>query len=234
MHWAVILTSLAVAVICGGFALQRGYDAYQHFGPAQVGRWMGRWLIGFALAGGAAFVSIRLLRRWRGFELGTYKDGLRFRSQDDATSIRWNEISAVYASAVRYGLASLVWGKRTYLALETYQNTHIDISPSIDGIESLAEVIKKHVYPLLLERYKQQQEEGQSLQFGGILLTPSGITTPKGDLLWGELTEVTLHNGLITLESRQSNGAGRLRLSTRTVPNVELLIQFIRRMGKLA
>jgi hypothetical protein len=166
--------------------------------------------------------------------LKTYTHGLRFSSNEGISTIRWDEISAVYASAVRYGLAGLVWGKHTYLSLDTYQNSHIDVAPTLEGIENLAEIIKQYVYPLVLERYKQQQEQGQSLQFGGILLTPSGITTPKGNLSWSELAQVTLHNGLITLESNQSNGGKRLRLSTRNVPNVELLIQFIRRMGKLA
>ncbi|MGD8823076.1 MAG: hypothetical protein PVG63_08240 [Anaerolineales bacterium] len=215
-------------------ALQRGYDAYQHFGPAQVGRWMGRWLTGFLLAGAVAGVSIRSLRRWREFNLQTFKHGLQFQSEEGRSTIRWDEISAVYASAVRYGLPGLIWGKHTYLALDTHHNTRIDIAPSLEGIEDLAEIIKQHVYPLLLERYKQQQKQGHSLQFGGILLTPNGITTPRGNLSWSELTQVTLHNGLITLESNPSNGGGRLRLSTRDVPNVELLIQYIRRMGKLA
>lgn len=234
LHWALILISLATAVICGAIALQRGYDAYQHFGPAQVGRWMGRWWMFFFLAAILGILSIRSMRRWRDFVLKTFKHGLQFSSDEGLSTIRWDEISAVYASAVRYGLLGLVWGKHTYLSLDTVQNSHIEIAPSIDGIENLAEIIKQHVYPLLLERYKQQQEEGHSLQFGGILLTPNGITTPKGNLPWGELSQVTLQNGLITLESNPSNGAGRLRLSTRNVPNVELLIQFIRRMGKLA
>ena len=234
LHWALILTSLVVMAICGVLALQRGYDAYQHFGPAQVGRWMGRWLFGFALAGAIALLSVRSLRRWRGFQLATYQHGLQFCTQDSDTTIRWNEVSAVYASAVRYGLRSLVWGKRTYLALETDQDIHIDISPSIEGVEALAEIIKQHVYPLLLERYKQQEKEGQSLQFGGMLLTPTGLTHPKGSLPWSELSEVTLRNGFITLKSNGTDSDARLRLSTRNVPNVELLIQFIHRMGKLA
>lgn len=234
LHWAVIVVSLAAALIFGVVALQRGYDAYQHFGPAQVSRWMGRWFMWFFLAGTIGFASIRSMQNWRGFILQTFKSGLQFQSHKGATAIRWEEINAVYASAVRYGLRDMVWGKRTYLALETQQNTYIEIAPTLTGIEDLAEIIKQSVYPLLLERYKELQEDGHSLQFGGILLTPTGITTPRRSLHWNEIAGVTLHNGFITLESNQPNGGGHLRLSTRKVPNVELLIQFIRRMGKLA
>lgn len=234
LHWGFIIVSFSLAVICAIIALFRGYDAYQHFGPAQVGRWMGSWILGFLMAGFTGAFSLRLRQRWRGFLLQTFKHGLQFQTFEATTTVRWDEITAVYASAVQYGLRGLVWGKHTYLAVETANDIHLEIAPSLTGIENLAEIIKQHVYPSLAERYKEQLETGQSLQFGGVLLTPSGITTPTRSLNWEDLSEVTLHNGLITLESNPSSAVPRLRLSTRSVPNVELLMQFIRRMGKLA
>jgi hypothetical protein len=234
LHWALIIISLAAAILCASMAIIRGYDAHQHFGPAQVGRWMGSWLVGFLVAGTIGYISFRMMQQWRDFSLQTYKLGLRFQTFESSTTVQWEEITAVYASAVRYGLPGLIWGKHTFLALETTQDVHLEIAPSLTGIEKLAEIIKQHVYPSLSERYKEQLDAGHSLQFGGILLTPSGITTPTRSVKWRDVAGVSLHNGLITLESNPAGAGSRLRLSTRNVPNVELLMQFIRRMGKLA
>ena len=201
--------------------------AYRHYGPAAIVRWTvpAIWsAAGFALV---ALVGLISFWRSRGLRVSLHDLGLVYQGGRQQETLRWNQIIQIHTAAVRYGLSSLVWGGQTTLELHSDDNRLIRLNHALTDLSSLAEAIKRNVYPNLLDEYRRDLNQGNAINFGPLLLTLKGIQQGQRFVPWQDINQITLGRGLLLITLHEADQGAKIRIPANQVPNVDLCVQLI-------
>jgi len=221
---------LGGTVIAGIVAIWRWNFAYSHYGPVAIWRWTAPalWAVFcFSLIG---LFSLLYVSRSKNLHVCLHASGMTFQRGRRREIILWEEIRSIHTAAVRYGLSSLVWGAQTTLVLHTNNRRKIRLTQVLTDLNSLVETVKHHVYPGLLTGYRQIINQGGSLPFGPLLLTPKGVQRDRQFLGWQEIGKVYLGRGFLSIPSRQNRKSRPIRVPVRQVPNIDLCVQLIQHL----
>ena len=165
--------------------------------------------------------------RSRGLRVYLYDLGLVYQRGRQEETLRWDQIIQIHTAAVRYGLSSLVWGAQTTLELHTDDNRLIRLNHALTDLSSLAETIKRNVYPNLLEEYRRDLNQGNAINFGPLLLTLKGIQQGQLFIPWQDINQIILGRGLLLITPHGHDQGTKMRIPAKQVPNVDLCVQLI-------
>ncbi len=227
LHLTLAIIGLAGTAIAGVLAVWRWLFAYRHYGPAAIERWTSPALwtaMGFAVVGLIGLISIR---QSRGLRVNLYTYGMTFHRGRQEETLMWSQIVYIHTAAVRYGLSSLAWGAQTTLELHTNDKRQVRLTHALTNLSSLAETIKRNVYPNLLAEYRRNLNQGDAIHFGPLLLTIKGVQQGQQFLRWQDLSQVALGRGLLLITPHEHSQGARMRIPANLVPNVDLCVQLI-------
>jgi hypothetical protein len=209
------------------WAIFRWYFAYHTFGPAVVGRWTIPALIlalVFAVVGGSGLI---LYLSARSYIVVTGEAGVKIMKLYSKISIPWEDIDFIRSSSIRYGAASLEWGKRSSLWLHTSSRRVFRLANNLTDFNRLVDSIKANLYPRYLGQYRHDLNQGKSIAFGPILLTPGGINIGRNTCDWSTIEDVALARGRLTIETRDGEREKVYSFPARKIPNPDLCAQLI-------
>ena len=206
--------------------------ALQNYGPASIRNLIAPvlWFLFFFMA--LSIVAFLNLRRFRGVELQISPSGLVIQKSKTLESIMWHEVSRIRASFVRYGLFGFAWGRKTELEIFTEEGRRYRFDQSIEAIDTLIELTKSYVYPILFEKYRETFNQGEPLNFGPLILTSDGILNSRKALRWKDLGEIRLKEGMLQLQPFENIDGPKLSVSAHKIPNIDLCLQLIRHMAQ--
>jgi hypothetical protein len=226
-----ILAALGTLVAAILAVWRWGY-AYQHFGPAVVGRWATPYA---ATAGGFALLALfgltRLLRL-RSTVVGTFRHGIVCRNGRRNRAIPWRDIRLTFTTALSYPALGLGRRGRQELLLVLQDGEKVRLDSRLEDIDELAETVKEHVYPELLAEYTDLFARGHDLSFGPLRLSHRGVHRGRQEIAWPELGEVKFDRGRLVVASKAGSDRLTIRTPAHQVPNVELCAQLIERFGR--
>ncbi len=224
--------TLGASVLSLAYGIWRWYFAFANFGPAVVWRWSWSALLaGIALAvtGLGALVAGRR-QRWP--EVRTYRRGLSVRSGRRQAQIPWKDIARVYTASIRYGLRRLGWKGHAQLTVILQDGRRLTLTNLLSDFDLLVETIKRNIYPRLLVRYTRAFNQGKPVRFGPLTLDAQGVHKGRKILLWHEIGQSVLRDGRLTLEPTATSRARRMQVPAHEVPNVDLCVQLLQRIGQ--
>jgi hypothetical protein len=213
------LASLAIGVWALIFATTT-------YGPAAVPRWSNAW---FGASPVLGFIGIAcLLRAWwlRRLRLEAHADGLRIGRGPRARWIPWPEIREVRAASAG------ARGAYAALDLRLEDGHRVRHTRTLPDLDALVERVKRGAFPGLLEACRQQFNEGQTLTFGPLRLTPEGVQAGRKAIQWKDVQAVEVRDGRLVISARPPETA-RLRLAAGRVPNVDVCVQLVRHLGQV-
>ena len=226
-YLAVTMLGFIGAIAAFAYAIYRWYFAYHHFGPAVVGRWTTPALILALVLAAIGAIGLILYMSARRYRVITNETSLQIRKRNHAVSIPWEEIEFVRSSSIRYGVAKFEWGNRSTLWVHTSNGQVFRFVNNLMDFNSLAETIKANLYPRYLTRYRQDLNQGQSIDFGPIQLTPNGIVFGRKECHWSALEGVSLARGRLTITMKDGKQMKSYSIPARKIPNSDLCAQLI-------
>ena len=227
---ATVLLALSLAVLFGAilWSVYRWYFAFSRFGPAVVWRWAtpAIGVSGLALIIAVSAALFLVLNRDR--QILTSQDGLRLVNGGKRRSIPWSKISGLRSSASRYTLSRYDRNNHLRIFITTMEGEKITIPAHMTGLERLIAVIKEHLYPLAMNRYRERMKSGDPLEFGPLQLTRSGVVHRGRTEAWQSFMDVDLEGGQLTIEFQRASGRRRISIPARRIPNIDLCVQLLK------
>ena len=209
------------------WAIFRWYFAYHYFGPAVVGRWTTPVLILSLVLAAMGAIGLILYLSARSYRVTTNEISVLITKRNHAVSIPWEEIEYVRSSSIRYGVAKLDWGNRSTLWIHTSNDQVFRFANNLTDFNSLAETVKANLYPRYLAHYRQYLNQGQSIDFGPVQLTPNGIVFGRKECHWSALEGVSLARGRLTITVKNGPRMKSYSIPARKIPNSDLCAQLI-------
>ncbi|MCK4741567.1 MAG: hypothetical protein KAS80_04735 [Anaerolineales bacterium] len=226
-YLAVTTLGFIGAIASFTWAIFRWYFAYHHFGPAVVGRWTTPALILSLVLAVIGAIGLVLYLSARSYRVTTNEISVHITKRNHAVSIPWEEIEFVRSSSIRYGVARFEWGNRSTLWVHTSNGQVFRFMNNLMDFNSLAEAVKAALYPRYLARYRKDLNQGQSIDFGPIQLTPNGIVFGRKECHWSTLEEVSLARGRLTITAKEGQRMKSYSIPARKIPNSDLCAQLI-------
>ncbi len=227
MYLAVTTLGFVGAIAAFIWAIFRWYFAYHHFGPAVVGRWATPALILSLVLAAIGAIGLILYMGARSYRVTTNEISVHITKRNHAASIPWEEIEFVRSSSIRYGVAKLDWGHRSTLWIHTSDGQVFRFVNNLTDFNSLADTVKANLYPRYLARYRRRLNQGQSLDFGPVQLTPTGIVFGRKECHWSALEGVSLARGRLTITVNMGPRMKSYSIPARKIPNSDLCAQLI-------
>lgn len=226
-YLATTLLGFTGGILAFAWAIFRGYFAYHHFGPAVVGRWTTPALILSLVVALIGAIGLILYLSARNYRVITNDICVQIRKKKLTVSIPWEEIEFVRSSSIRYGIAIFEWGNRSTLWIHVANGQVFRFANNLMDFNNFAETVKAKLYPVFLARYCQDLNQGQSIDFGPIQLTPNGIVFGRKECHWSALEGVSLARGRLTITVNVGKRMKSYSLPARKIPNSDLCAQLI-------
>jgi hypothetical protein len=205
--------------------------ALTNFGPAVIWRWISPtlWIgIGFGLLG---IVALVLLLRVGRQEIQISPESFTWRKGRKLQVYPWKAIQGVYVTSVSYGILDFAWARKTEIVLEMEEGKHLSINQTFENIEKLLENIKRHVYPIMFERLKNNFQQGEPLSFGPLLLTSQGVLNGRKPLRWQDIGKISLEQGSLRFQPVEGSEGPKFTIPVHKIPNFELCLQLLHHFG---
>ena len=209
------------------WAIFRWNFAYHYFGPAVVGRWTTPALILSLVLAAMGAIGLILYLSVRSYRVTTNEISVLITKRNHSIAIPWEEIEYVRSSSIRYGVAKLDWGNRSTLWIHTSNDQVFRFANNLTDFNSLAETVKANLYPRYLAHYRQYLNQGQSIDFGPVQLTPNGIVFGRKECHWSALEGVSLARGRLTITVKNGPRMKSYSIPARKIPNSDLCAQLI-------
>ncbi|MCK5053073.1 MAG: hypothetical protein KAR65_02270 [Anaerolineales bacterium] len=226
-YLAATLLGFTGGVAAFAWSIFRGYFAYLHFGPAVVGRWTTPSLILSLVIALIGAIGLILYLSARNYRVITNDICVQVWKRKLAVSIPWEEIEFVRSSSIRYGVAIFEWGNRSTLWIHNSSGQVFRFANNLMDFNNFADTVKAKLYPGYLARYRQDLNQGQSIDFGPIQLTPNGIVFGRKECHWSALEGVSLARGRLTITVNAGKRMKSYSLPARRIPNSDLCAQLI-------
>ena len=226
-YLAVAMLGIVGAVAAFVWAIFRWYFAYHHFGPAVVGRWTTPVLLFSVVLASISAVGLILYLSARSYSVSTNEASVQIRKRNHTVTIPWQDIDFIRSSFIRYGLGIIEWGNRSTLWLHTSDGQVFRFTNNLMDFNSLADTIKANLYPQYLARYRHELNQGQSIDFGPIQLTPTSIVFGRKKVKWSAFKGVSLTRGRLTIMTNEDQKTKAYSFPAKKIPNSDLCAQLI-------
>jgi len=222
-----VLYSLGVISVIAplGFGLYRGLYARQYYGSVAIVYWSRTWI---AVAVLALLIFIYLLtRHWRRKRkfVAVHKKGIKL-SLSRPMNLKWAQIHGIAVQESQAKFLSLPIGNKFQVTLYPNIGKQIKMDRDIKDLPELVSRIKSAIYPRLASELSESFQNEQWLYFGSLAVQKDRLRWKKREIPWTSVDKIEVHRGSLIINTRQGS---ILRLPISNIPNIELLIEIIRK-----
>lgn len=181
---------------------------------------------------GVGLLGLGLLGLWDAkntadLRLAIFEQGIATSEKGRLQTMQWEEIDRCYQILTRRGTTDIIQhGYR----LEGANGQKIWWNDDVSHAAQAWESVRRELYPRLVQRMRGALNRGESIAYGEFTVHPTGLTLGKQNLLWGEIEQVNLANGMLTIRGLQQGKKVEMRGMWATIPNGELMLDFVERL----
>jgi hypothetical protein len=142
---------------------------------------------------------LRSLLRNRDLRVQLLPDGLAMTKRGETISFQWADVTEVSQSIVKqYVNGAYIATHHTYTVRLADQSKHT-FNDSLRNIEELGSIIQREAGRHILLRVTQAYEAGQTVPFGPLNLSQSGIAKGNKSLPWNQVSGVDFDKGQLII-----------------------------------
>jgi hypothetical protein len=218
-----MIAGIIIAVIRWNYALS-------HFGPAVVWHWAAPGLllglISFLIAFGA-FILLCVRRKHMVF---AHAGGITLQLGRGRRNFPWETLQDLKLSVIRYGFPWWQWGSQSTALVTTQEGKTLQLRGPLSELERFTSIVKHYLYPLRLDVYRKALASRQTIDFGSLQCTPSGLMYRRKLYSWDTIQSAQLEAGRLRLAITKDGKIRSLSIPASTISNPDLCAQVITNM----
>jgi hypothetical protein len=224
-----ILISLGfVGMIAGAIiAVIRWIFAFSHFGPAVVRRWAMPGLIMILISFLIALAAFILLRMRSRRVVLAHADGITLQFGRRGHNFPWETLQDLKLSVIHYGFPWWQWGSQSTALVTTREGKTLRMRGPMGELERFTSVVKHYLYPLRLDAYRQALASRQTIDFGSLRCTSSGLMYRKKLYAWDTIKSAQLEGGHLRITMIKDGNTKSLSIPVSKISNPDLCAQVI-------
>jgi hypothetical protein len=153
-----------------------------------------------------------------------FEQGLVFPTEDGAETVRWDDVTSVYATVTRTYFSGTYSHTEHSHHLVTARGRHVWLSGNDNeetgeghtDIAELAQVVQDETMRRHLAAATAVLNAGGQVSFGDVTLGPDTITTPAGTAPWSRVKDLSARSGTLSLRVK---GRRRWKRPVNRIPN---------------
>jgi len=222
---AVLL--LGGALLAFLYGLYDTYTAYLRHGPAVIDdRLLVPMLIAFVL------FLLGLLAVWGAYAnwnkgAALYDRGFASRDRKGLRTWTWEDVLSLTSAVTRHYTNGIYTGTTHVYTLFNRKREKLVLNDVFKNVDQLAEEIEQKIFPLLYEPASEKYNSGQSLDFGSILISKTGLQIGKKTFAWAEVKDVSLQRGELKISRKDGGWFSGASISAANIPNLRVLLTII-------
>jgi hypothetical protein len=223
----IFFVLLAGAVLVFLFGIYDTYVAIQQHGSAMIDDKLPVPL-GFAII----LFALGVLAGWRAYAswnkgVAAYERGFAYNDRKGLQVWRWEDVVSMTSAITRHYTNGIYTRTSHIYTLYNRQNQRLVLSDSFGKVVELAKNIDENIFPLLYGQVADQYNAGQTIIFGPVAISKSGIVIGKKTYPWTEVKEVSIHQGVLKVSREEGGWFSGARASAATIPNLRVLLSII-------
>ena len=154
------------------------------------------------------------------------EDGLDVTNKNlNKMKIYWNEIIDINENNVQSVFAKIIMTTYGY-TITTINGTKINVDSSIKEIKELIQLIQNKIYELQFPRYKEIYNRGETISFGKLSLSQSGITEESKNIIWEDIRKIKVEDCVVRIYIKGKTFSWD-SISTSEISNYFVFMSFI-------
>lgn len=222
---------LSLAIVSMAMGVWAAWFALQNYGVAAVGRWIAIWAAAAGILGLAGLWACWRLIGLRQEWVRLYPSGLALRARKGMRFVPWEAIHEIRVEAIRFGLPVFSSRQEAALSLRFSDGGAMRLTQDLEGFDAVLQRTKEEVYPRLINEYSRAFNAGSEISFGPLRLNDTGLATRRSTILWNHLHSVDLEHGTLRISGGVDGRQTTTTIRASRVPNLDLCLQLIRRLG---
>jgi hypothetical protein len=215
----------SILVFLYGFYIT--YVAIQKHGPAMIGD---KLTVPVIIALVMLLIGLAVGRfAYENWSKGVavYDQGLVVRDRKGIKPWRWEEIVSLKAAVTRHYIFGIYAGTTHRYSLFNHRNQRLVFGEMYARVEELAKIIQDGISPILYGRAAQKYNTGQTLVFGPVAISKSGIRIGKKVYPWSEVEQVSIQQGILKVTKKDGRRFSGASASASVIPNLNILLSII-------
>jgi hypothetical protein len=173
-----------------------------------------------------------LLAGWNAFAnwnkgAAVYDRGFAYRDRKGLQAWRWEEVTSLTSAITRHYTNGIYSGTSHRYTLFNHQNARLVLSDSIGKVELVAQAIDENIFPLLYGPAAGLYNTGQTLVFGPVAISKTGITIGKKTYPWLDVNEVSIRRGVLKVSRKEGGWLSGARAAASAIPNLRVLLAIV-------
>lgn len=238
LRWPVTLSVVAATLLLGAAGVALAVRLGQHVARGAAAETLvldALAAVTFLAAAVAVFVwGYPRIRR----VFALHRGGVRVRDGERERVLPWQDIDAVYQKIVRLYRGGQEVAVRDEYKLSLRDGTVLQVDYRFEQVEALGSAVMTAVTELRAPPARRAFEEGQTLDFGPILLHREGIETGGKRLGWQEIESVSWKAGLLASDKaflmvrRRGGLLAWAKVPVEEIKNYQVLMVIVADLGK--
>jgi hypothetical protein len=162
--------------------------------------------------------------------VGVYERGMAVRNHKGITMWPWADIVSLTAAVTRHYTNGIYTGTTHVYTIFNRKQEKLVLNDVFKNVDQLADEIAQKIFPLLYEPASEKFNTGQSLDFGPILISKTGLQIGKKTFAWAEVKDVSLQRGELKISRRDGGWFSGASVSAANIPNLPVLLVIIKQV----
>lgn len=184
-------------------------------------------LAGFVLLVG--WVMIESWLRSRGLSVQVFADGLVRSQYGKSVVVRWDEIAGVWQAITKHYYNGIYTGTTHAYTVQKADGTQTKFNDTLKNVEELGNTIQQEVTKRLLPRAAATYNNGGTVSFGKLAISPMGLSWGDKSLPWAEIQGVQVNKGVLSVK-KQGKWLKWANIPVATIPNLLVALTLIDRI----
>jgi hypothetical protein len=156
-----------------------------------------------------------------------YERGFAYRDRKGVQAWRWEDMVSLTSAVIRHYTNGIYTGTTHAYTLYNRQNVRLVLNDVFAKVEELAKVVEQNIFPLLYAQVSAQYNGGQTVVFGPVSISKTGIQIFKKTYPWAEVKEVSIQKGILRVSKKDGGWFSGASASVSGIPNLRVLLSII-------
>lgn len=180
-------------------------------------------MIGVALLGLAVVTIVSIIRKAT-MRVDVHRNGMVWTERAIARTILWSEIIGIRGRHVSRKIAGAEASRSAVYTILRESGAPIIATHMLGDVHSLGARIESEIRKRMMPRYKTQLEARETIVFGPLKITATGVTRADREIPFSEIQKSFVAQGAIRIEPKSGRA---IDIDWADVPNAKMFLELV-------